>query len=85
MTWDVEHFFKRFLAIEISLLRILISSVPPFEIGLFGLLVFNFLSSLYIKHSCKLPFIFFCLPVCLLEFCYVSLAYTRLGCVDLAV
>jgi hypothetical protein len=46
MTKDVEHFFRCFSAIQDSFVEnSLFSSVPHFLIGLFGLLVSNFLSS----------------------------------------
>jgi hypothetical protein len=49
MTKDTEHFFKCFLAIQdISVDNSLFSSIFHLKIGLFGLLVSNFLSSLYI-------------------------------------
>ena len=47
MTKDIEHFFKYFLAIQNSSVEnSLFSSVPHLLTGLFGFLVFNFLSSL---------------------------------------
>jgi hypothetical protein len=48
MTKDDEHFFTVSQPFKIPLLRSLFSSVCHFLIGLFGLLVSNFLSSLYI-------------------------------------
>jgi hypothetical protein len=49
LTKDVGHFFKCFSAIrDSSVENSLFSSVPHFKIELLGLLVFNFLSSLYI-------------------------------------
>jgi hypothetical protein len=47
MNKDFEHFFKCFSAIhDSSVENSLFNSVPYFLIGLFGLLVFNFLSSI---------------------------------------
>jgi hypothetical protein len=48
MTKNIERFFKYFSAIRgSSVENSLFSSVPHFKIGLFGLLMSNFLSSLY--------------------------------------
>jgi hypothetical protein len=49
MTKDVDKFFKCFSAIKQSSVdSSLFNSVPHFLIGLFALLVFNFLNSLYL-------------------------------------
>ena len=48
ITKDIEHFFKCFLAIrQPSVENYLFSTAPHFKIGLFVLLVSNFLSSLH--------------------------------------
>ena len=47
---DVEHFLSASRPLEISMLRILFSSVLHFLIDLFGLIESNFLSSLYVLH-----------------------------------
>ena len=49
MTKDVQEFFKCFLVIRNSSVEnSLFNSVPHFSVGLFNLLVFNFLNSIYI-------------------------------------
>ena len=52
---SIEHFFRCLLAIrESSVETSLFGSVPQCLIGLFGLLVFDFLSSLHILDICPL-------------------------------
>jgi hypothetical protein len=56
MTKDVEHFFRCFSVLPGSSVENSVYLCTPFlKIGLFGLMVSNFLSSLYILDICLLP------------------------------
>ena len=76
ITKDFEHFFRCFSAIQdSSVVNFWFSSIPHFLIGLFGFLVINFLSSLYILDISPLSDvglvkIFF--PICRLPICLID-------------